>query len=367
MRILILARSMGIGGAERQIAILANGLKKRGHDVRVAVFYGGGPLESELHQARIPLIDLKKAGRWDFLAFMRRLRAAVGMFSPHVVYAFLTTPNILGALVTVGSKTPIIFGIRASDFDPAAYDWAARFSIRLESWLSRLPSQIIVNSEKGREILVARGASLDRITVISNGVDTGRFHPDADARRTMRAHLRIAADELFVATVGRLDPMKDHETFVRTAALMKQTRGNLRFCIVGDGPRDIAAALRRQADALGLKDLQILASSPDVEHLYPAFDLFVLSSRFGEGFPNVIAEAMACGVPAVSTRVGDAAFIIGDELRIATPSDPAALAMVALRALAYPTDRPEERIRRLFSADAMVRSTEAVLTNLANR
>lgn len=362
-RVLLLIRDLEIGGAQRQIVLLARGLRQRGHDIRVASFYGGGAFETEVGEAGVPIIKLDKGGRWDVFGCLLRLRRVVREFAPHCVYAILTTPNIMGALGVVGTRVPIVFGIRASEMDLSAYDWGGRIADILERLLSRWAARIIVNSEKGREAAYTRGISSERVIVIHNGVDTARFRPNPQARLGGRERLGVAPNEKAVAAVGRLDPMKGHTTFLDAAAIMSRVRRDLRFFVVGNGPTEAVIALRTRAAALGLAErFDIRPACQEIEHLYWGLDLLVVSSRFGEGFPNVLAEAMACGVPTVSTRVGDAAAILGDEALVAEPDDPESLAEVALSALHRSVgELPQLRIRRLFSLANMLEATERAL------
>src|SRR5215510_743162 len=100
MKIVFLARSLDYGGAERQLVIIAKGLRERGHSVTVALFYSGGPLESELREAGIRLQPLYKTGRWDVLAFLIRLIRLIAHERPDVVHGYLGMPNILTQIVT---------------------------------------------------------------------------------------------------------------------------------------------------------------------------------------------------------------------------------------------------------------------------
>ena len=127
----------------------------------------------------------------------------------------------------------------------------------------------------------------------------------------MRLEWGIAECEKLIGQVGRLDPMKDHSTFLKAAALLAHERKDVRFVCVGEGPTGYRDELYSLAKTLGLASRLIWAGSRrDMPAVYNAFDVAVSSSRWGEGLPNVIAEAMACGVPCVVTDVGDSAFVV---------------------------------------------------------
>lgn len=99
MKILFLIRSLDIGGAERQLVILAKGLHQQGHEVSVAVFYVNGPLEKELHETSIPVFALHKSGRWDVLPFFKGSVRVVWKLKLRVIYGFLGTPNVVATFL----------------------------------------------------------------------------------------------------------------------------------------------------------------------------------------------------------------------------------------------------------------------------
>lgn len=367
--ILFLIRSLSTGGAERQLVALANGLAERGHKVSVAVFYGGGDLERDLRGAR--LHDLGKAGRWDLPAFFLRLVRLIRKLRPDVLHGYLGTANLLSVLARpFAQRMRVVWGLRASDMDLARYDWVWRLSARLEVLASRFADRIIVNSRAGRDHAVRQGMPAKRLVIIPNGIDTDRYRPDSMAGRAVRGEWGVPDGALLVGHVGRLDPMKDHETFLRAAALLAGQRTDARFVCVGGGDPAEARRLEGLAADLGLADRLVWAGArQDMPAVYNALDVLCLSSAFGEGFPNVLGEAMSCGVPCVATDVGDAALVMGDTGIVVPRRDHAALA-AGLRAR---LERPDENLRAAcrarilaeFGLERMVMETEALLLGIA--
>jgi len=290
------------------------------------VFYPNGALVKELHESGIPVFDLRKSGRWDVFPFLVRVLRAVWKLKPRVIYGFLVTPNILTVfLKPIFPSARVVWGVRASNVDLDRYDWLLRLSCRIECWLSRFADLIICNSLAGLEYAAACGFPRGRMTVIPNGIDTERFKTDAVARKRLRAEWGIAENEILIGLVARLDPMKDHPTFLRAAAMLIQERTDVRFVCVGEGVEPYKIELRRLASALGLDGRLIWAGARhDVQAVCNALDI-ASSSSYGEGFSNTIAEAMACGVPCVVTDVGDSASIVGSAGSVVPPSMPAAL------------------------------------------
>jgi glycosyltransferase involved in cell wall biosynthesis len=365
VKILFLARSLNVGGAQRQLCVLAKELKGRGCDVAVAVFYGDGTLQPELVHWGIRVIDLGKKHRWNVLSFVLRAVSTLRRERADVVYTFLCLPNILAVLAKpLLSASRIVWSVRASSIDPRRYDWTLALLLRLESVLSRFADLVICNSRVGMEHAAERGFPRTKMVVISNGIDTVRFRPDPAARRRLRREWGVGDDEALIGLIARLDPMKDHPTFLRAAAQMAAERADLRFVCVGDGPASYRHELAAQARRLGLEDRLIWAGSrDDMPAVYCALDVGCSSSAFGEGFSNAVAEAMATGVPCVVTDVGDSARIVGDTGRVVAAGDVAALQSALLETLARSRAdaslavRTRARIDGQFGPDVLVEST----------
>jgi len=185
--------------------------------------------------------------------------------------------------------------------------------------LSRWPDLVTANSAAGLKSHLALGYRPRRAQVVANGIDVVEFQPDAAARRAVRTELGVAEDAILLAHVARVDAMKDHGSFLAAMAALP----DLSALLVGAGTEKLPAA----------PNLFRLGRRCDVAHLFAAADFVVSSSRFGEGFSNVLAEGMACGLPAVATDVGDAKLIVGDTGLVVPPGSPDALA-AAIRTLA---------------------------------
>jgi len=365
MRILFLTRSLDIGGAERQLVLLANGLHAHGHHVVVATFYSGGPLEKELIEAGVHIRPLYKRGRWDIAGFLRRLIRAVREEQPEIVNSYLTN-LVTTVLRPFAPDIKIVWSIRCSFMDFDRYDWLHRLTDIATCWLSGFSDLVIANSYAGRKEYIAKGYPANKIQVISNGIDTSSFYPNEDSRKRLRREWFIRDDHELIGLVGRLDPMKDHPTFLRAAALLRCHHPTARFICVGSGPVDYQRFLCNLANELGLSNhITWLDARTDMPDVYNALDLLV-SSSYGEGFSNVLGEAMACGVPCVATNVGDSGFVIGQWGELVIPKAPEALTAGMQRALERKLPRIEIRQRIIdhFSLNALVAKTERVLLDL---
>jgi glycosyltransferase involved in cell wall biosynthesis len=143
----------------------------------------------------------------------------------------------------------------------------------------------------------------------------------------LRDRLGLPADAAVIGFVARYHPMKDVETFLQAASLFQQERTNVRFVLCGDGLNLDNRSLADLVRALDLtRRVALLGPRSDIELIYPTFDALTLCSIYGEGFPNVLCEAMACDVPCIATDVGDSAEIVGNSGLIVPLRNPRALA-----------------------------------------
>jgi len=370
MRIAFLTRSLNYGGAERQLVTLARGLAARGHEVHVGVFYSGGPLAADLSDCPVRLHELGKRGRWDVAGFLWRTRRFLRRVEPEVLHGYLVAPNLVSLLL--GRRrhgTRVVWGVRASDMDLDRYDWLARATFGLSRRLAGRADLIIANSEAGLRFHADRGYPGDRMVCIPNGIDTAHFRPDPESGRACRNEWDAGHGVRLIGHVGRLDPMKDHPTFLAAAARLARERGDVRFVCVGAGPPAYAAELQRKAQELGLASRLVWAGSrDDMPAVFNALDLFASSSCFGEGFPNVVAEAMACGVPCVVTDVGDSARVVGDLGTVVPPGDPDRLAAGWREQLdrepPFSAALLHRHIAQEFPVDALIERTESRLCGL---
>lgn len=325
--------------------MLARGLPRAKFDVTVASLYdSAGPIWDDLAAAsHVRLVSLAKTGRWDVAGFLSRFIQLAREVRPHLVHGYMIPANELSLLAgrSVGAK--VAWGIRISDQDPSAYTRFRRTVHRAGVRLSRFPDLLIANSFAGRTSHVAEGYPREGFIVIPNGVDVEHFRPDAAGGHRWRTSLGIGADDLIVALPARMDPMKGHPVFLDAVARMFAALPEraIRVVCAGDGSDAYRAEMRAISIRHGIGDRVTWTSSVrDVVGLYNGADVVASASVFGEGFPNALGEAMACGTPCVAASSGDAALVIGDAGIIVRPRAPEALADGLVRLL---TLAPGER------------------------
>jgi glycosyltransferase involved in cell wall biosynthesis len=370
MNVMFFVRSMGIGGAERQLCVLGRELLRRGHSVSVLLYYGGEPLEAELRELGVRIVDLKKSGRWRNFGSLLRLIRTVRAEQPDVVYALLPLPNLLALLLRIfGGGCAVACGVRASDAVQGKVNWLARMAAQLERRLVHFADVVIVNSQSGACYLGGE-RRIPNLVVIENGIDAQRYSFDDSGRRRMRSEWQVSGETPVVGCVARLDPIKDHVTLLRAIALLRRSLPDARLICIGTKVEPYASELRKLARQLRI-DTAVLWIDREsrLQEAYSGFDALCLSS-ISEGFPNVLAEAMASGVPCVATDVGDARRILSSMDFIVPAGNPVALAGGLVEALVQGRAFSEERadkIRREFSPECLAERTERALAAALTR
>ena len=373
-KLCFLIRQLNQGGAQRQLLELVKNLDQSRFDISVVTFYEGGDFAAEIdYLPGISFYCLNKRGRWDLLPFLFRLGKLLHRLKPHIVHGYLSTANLLAVLMRpIVPEIKVVWGVRSSNMDASHYDWLTKTQYFLERFLTRFAHLVILNSESALEYHVARGLPRQKCVVVHNGIDVAHFRRSADEGAAFRSEHRIAESAPVVLMAARLDPMKDHPTFLKAAALLRRDHPAVRFVLVGSGPSGYAAQLRSLITSLDLDSNVVCAGTrKDMVAVYSAADILTLPSRFGEGFPNVVAEAMACGVPCVVTDVGDARAVVGGIGAVVQPGESEGLAACWRSLLALTASEIEilrhsarSRIETSFDTVTMARKTSARLEAL---
>jgi glycosyltransferase involved in cell wall biosynthesis len=373
IRVLHLITDLEVGGAESMLERLVTRMRAdRFHNLVVSLT-DLGPIGGRLLDAGVPTQCLRLRRGSANPGGIMRLAAVIRQFKPDLLQTWLYHADLLGTLARYFVSIPrLSWNIRCAEVDFSQYARTTRWTVAALARLSALPDVVVANSEAGRASHLRLGYRPKRWEIVANGFDLQRFRPDARARAAARAELGIDSEAFLVALPARADPMKDHETFLRAARRVLDAGHPAKFALVGRGADRDNPLIGKVVAELGLQAAVLaLGERADMPRIFAAADLVALSSAFGEGFPNVLGEAMACGVACVSTDVGDAAAIIDKTGFVVPPRDPAALA-AAMSAVAAMS--PEEvarlresarrRIEQNFSIEAVVRRYEALYEQL---
>jgi glycosyltransferase involved in cell wall biosynthesis len=373
IRICHLITGLDTGGAERSLLNLVTAMNRDEFESEVVTLLKPGPMAQPLVEAGIPVtsmeLDRHRPNPAVLLSLIRHLRAN----RPTILQTWLYHADFFGtAAALVAPPEHLVWNVRSSEIDAPGIPRSTRFLARLLAKLSRCPDAIVVNSQDGQRYHSQLGYRPKQWINIPNGVDLERFVPRRDERAMLRDRLGIDANATVIGIVARYHPMKDVETFLRAASLSQRDHGNAKFVLCGAGLSAENAQLSELVRSLNLDArVLLLGPRPDIELIYPTFDALTLCSIYGEGFPNVLCEAMACDVPCVATDVGDSAEIIGECGVIVPRSDPQTLAGAWHTLLERgPQGGPEARRSRIavrFSLQRMCAQYESLYRSLAQQ
>lgn len=362
------------GGAEGVLLRLISGTQES-YEHSVVSLIGDGVVGPKIRALGVRVITLDMPRGRLTLRGLWRLRQAIAKARPDVIQTWMFHADLVAGLVAkVAGNPPVVWGIRHSDLDDAATKRSTRAVASLASRLSgRIPKSVVWNSQEAMRMHLARGYRPRDARVIPNGFDMSKLQPDQVARDRVRQELSVGPSEVLVGDIAHWSPEKDHENLFKALAILKRRGTSVRCLLAGNGMTEDNEALTTSITRHELDDdVMLLGFRSDVPELLNALDLNVLPSLGGEGFPNAIGEAMACGTPCVVTNVGDAAMIVGDVGWVVPPREPDLLADAIDHALqAIESDGPtlstkcRSRIAENFGLEAMCSSFIEVWTEVA--
>jgi glycosyltransferase involved in cell wall biosynthesis len=374
IRLAHIITGLNTGGAEMMLFKLLSHMDRSSFDIVVISLTETGAVGDKIKELDLPVYSLgmgrSSPNPYYSFALARFLRSN----RVELVQSWMYHADLLGGIsAKLSGKIPVVWGIRHGNLDPAVNKrltiWTAKICARLSG---RLPTRIVCCSEVSKRYHSKLGYEAGRMIVIPNGFDLSKFKPDPDARESLRKELGIPSESPIIGLVARFNPQKDHNTFFTAASLFLSRIPDTHFVLCG---KDISwennqlvsgiesGKLRSQIHLLGLRE--------DTSRITAAFDIATSSSSHGEGFPNTIGEAMACGVPCVVTDVGESAGIVGETGIVVPGKDPASLAEGWRKLVALdPTVRRKigvearKRIQERFSLPDIVGRYEALYREL---
>lgn len=362
MRILHVITGLGVGGAERALYnLLSGGLAER-FDCAVLSLRDEGAFGAPIRQLGVPVSILGICRRLPGPGALLRLRQLVRTFRPDVIQGWMYHGNLCAIVASLMADQPqsVVFNIRCSWISEHE-NLFNRLLIRANGLSSARTSKIIYNSQNAREEHEHHGFSAHNSLVIPNGFDTDIFKPDARAKHKMRSELEIPQSAFVFGSVARYHPMKDHWNFLRAAISVLRDRHETYVILIGHGITPENKALTAGIPVHLTDRFRFLGEKANILPYLRVMDVFCLSSSFGEGFPNVICEAMSCGLPSVVTDVGDCDVIVGDTGIVVPPKDSDSLAEGLLqlscrdaKALSVLAKAARTRIKVKFSIATMV-------------
>jgi len=349
-RILHVITDLELGGAETKLCKLLGAADRSRFSAAIVSLRSGGELQKQIDDLAVPVFNLGVMGSLPGPLSIWRLLRAVWQFDPDLIHGWMCHGNLAAQVAAsfARRKPSVLWSVHQSLYGFEYDKWTTASVIRFCARLSDLPVRIIYPSELSAAQHEAVGYDTRKRIVLDYGFDSETFRPSQQWRREIRSELGIANDTPLIGLVARYHPTKDHQTFLRAAALITKVFPQTQFILCGTHIDD----RNQRLGALVCELVHLLGERRDVPRIMAALDIAASSSR-AEGFPNVVGEAMSAGLPCVATNVSNVTTIIADTGRIVPAKDPVALAVALQELIAISPER-----RRALGAAARARIIE---------
>lgn len=347
MRVLHITTDLGDGGAQAMLYRFIASDVSNSHFV--VSLKGEGKYGPKLRALGVSVITLDIDGLITGARGMARLMGALRNFDFDLIQSWMYHGDLMGSLISKIFSVPIVWGVHNTKIEFGTISLLTFFIVRVCALLSRcIPAAIITCAQASKNEHVAFGYNSAKIHVVPNGYDDSSFLPDKDARHRLRADFGIQDEQPVIGMVARFDPYKDHGNFLKSIDILSRSTTFFKVILVGKGVSEDNLALASTIKACGQdKRIILLGAREDISSVMCTFDITVLSS-YSEAFPNVLCESMLCGVPCVTTNVGDAEAIVADTGWVVPARDPEKLATAlrgALKEMDHKKSWQERQVR----------------------
>ncbi|MFN7930696.1 MAG: glycosyltransferase [Blastocatellia bacterium] len=328
LRITHLITGLDLGGAEMMLYKVLLQMNRDAFQAEVISMRDMGSLGEKIVKLGIPVQTLNmRRGVPDPRALVRLVRLLREQ-QPDLIQSWMYHANLMGGIAAkLAGDIPIVWGIHHSNFDRKKSKRRTIWTMKAGALLSsRVPREIICCGEVPRRVHIEMGYDAKKTKVIPNGFDLTKFHPDPLARIAIRQELQIPEAAPLIGLTARFHPKKDHRTFIEAAGLLHRVNPSVYFVLCGHGINQENQELLGWVNDAGIsQNCRLLGVREDMARLTAALDIAASTSAYGEGFPIVLGEAMACGVPCVVTNVGDSPHLVGATGIVIAPNNPVEL------------------------------------------
>lgn len=369
VKLVFIIAGLSVGGAENMQFNLLTRIDRTKFSCHVISLTDVGEIGRRMTALGVPVEALGMRPGAPNPIHLARLILRLRQINPDVVHTWMYHADLIGGLAARFAGVPVlIWGVRSADFLRPDTNVTLKIVVSLcVRMSSRLPDYVIYNSQTGKTYHEGLGYRACDSLVVPNGVDVETFRPSVEARDEVRKELGIPLGSYLVGLIARFDSIKNQEGFIRAAWYLHQEMPAVHFVMAGPGIEWSNPKLNKLIDTARLtRVFHLLGNRDDIPRLTASLDLQSLTSG-SEAFPNVLIEAMACGVPCVSTDVGDAAMILGDAGRLVPKGDMKEMARQWAALLKLPRDerraleeRARARVINQFEISAVVRRYESI-------
>jgi glycosyltransferase involved in cell wall biosynthesis len=372
-RLLIVLNRLSTGGPATNVLTTASMLSNE-YDI---LLIAGEPLPHE--QSAAYLLNEQKGFAVETVTTLRRsviigkdldayraIKQKIKEFQPVIVHTHGAKPGLLGRFAAWRCKVPVIIhtfhGHIFHSYFNAFVSWLV---IKAEQVMARMSTAVIAINEKLRRELVQeyKIAGPEKVKLIRLGIETEKFKdPSGVKRKTFRNDFRLAEDDIAVGIVGRLVPVKNHRLFVQSAALVLQQMKRVRFFVIGDGPekttiqqllkqKNIPFANTNEATADFSAPFIFTSWRTDMNYVFAGLDITMLTS-LNEGTPVSVMEAMAAGIPVISTPAGGVREVVIHGQTGILAADAAAIATAMMQLITNEQQRKTMGLNALDFAES---------------
>lgn len=304
MRILYVITGLQLGGAEKQLLLVAGALKRMGHTIHIVSMKSGGALKHDFEQINIAVTELDITSILNFYKAGVRLKSLIDSFQPDVVHSHMVHANLFSRLARLFFPMHRLI-CTAHNINEGGKGLMLMY--RLTDRLADFSTN--VSKEALEHFLKIKAFNVGRCMYLPNAIDTDLFVVDHSHDRTLRTELGLIEEDFIFLAVGRLHPQKDYPTLLSAFSKIYQYYPKIKLLIAGEG--ELLQDLLQLTEKLGINgQVKFLGRRNDIEKLMNLCDCFVLSSIY-EGFGLVIAEAMSTGTFVISTDSGGVKEVMG--------------------------------------------------------
>lgn len=341
MKVLHIITGLGNGGAEGVLYRLVTNDRSNEHIVVSLMDEGKyGPL---LIKEGISVHCLNMSQGKPSIKSIVKLFKLIKSAKPDVVQTWMYHADLIGGVIakSLGVKN-VFWNIRHSNFDSLHTKLSTIRIAKICAKLSTIiPSKIISCSNNAVDIHTKLGYSSHKIVTISNGYDLASFKEDKNSISNLQKSLSLRGFPV-LGMVGRFDPQKNHKGLLQALSIIKEKGYKFDCLLVG---KDLTLENTEILDLIRRynleEDIYLLGQRTDIPDIMHLLDIHILSSSYGEGFPNVLAEALACGTPCVATDVGDSKLIVDKFGLIVEPNNINSLAKAIMKLLDIYSKEPK--------------------------
>lgn len=324
-KIIHLITGLAPNGAEGMLYKLVQAMDKDKFDVYVISMTDEAMYGDRIKQLGVPVYTLgMRKNPLSLLGALKQYHKLLKTIEPDLVQAWMYHANALSAVVAKclpRQSYQLVWNVRHSPGDMSSEKRLTRWLIKLNSWLSTKPQAIINNSQTSQQQHQALGFKAQRDVLIGNGFDVTACKPNPSQYYAFRSEYNLEPETQLIGNLARYHPMKNHRGLLALFKIIKQHCSQpIKLALGGLDVNESNQALKDDIRHFGLEDDCLLLDFVDSQAIMPVFDLYISTSLWGEGFPNVLGEAMACGVPCAASDVGDCRYLL-DGLGYVFPPD----------------------------------------------